>query len=116
VRSWQRRLRWAALAPTLSLRVGRGGTELHATTDLDGSSILRVNQGDTWRFEASATWSLDKLVFDRDELRLGRESQRLAARREKLASEVAELYFERKRLRLRLAALAPGDPARAETG
>ncbi len=115
VRSWERRIRLAALAPQLTLRAGRGGTELRASTAVDGGARFTVDEGDAWRFEAAATWSLDRLVFDREELRLGRESQRIAARRERLLTEVAEVYFQRRRLQLRLAAAPPADPTeRAE--
>jgi len=115
VRSWERRVRVAALAPSLTVRVGRGGTEVRAETSLDGSERYTINQGDAWRFEVGATWQLDRLVFDREELRLGRESQRLAARRELLLTEVAQLYFERKRLILAFRTHPPADEAaRAE--
>jgi hypothetical protein len=40
------------------------------------------------------------LVFDPSELRLSRESQRLAMRREELMAEVARLYFARRRMQV----------------
>jgi hypothetical protein len=113
VRAWMRRIRLAGLAPSLTVRVGRGGTALEATSALDGSARLTVDNGENWRFETAATWSLDRLVFDKEELRLARESQRLAARREKLLTEVAHLYFDRRRLQIAAAAAPPEERAEA---
>jgi hypothetical protein len=66
VRSWLRRVRLAAIAPSLSVRVGRGASDVRATTALDGSERFTVDAGDTWRLDATATWQLDRLVFDRE--------------------------------------------------
>jgi hypothetical protein len=110
VRSWQRRIRAAAAAPSLKLLVGRGGTELQSTVALDGSQRLTVGNGDNWRFEGSASWALDRLVFDHEELRLSREAQRVAARREQLLTEVAQLYYQRRRLQVALLLEPPASP------
>jgi hypothetical protein len=112
VRSWLRRVRLAAIAPSLSVRVGRGASDVRATTALDGSERFTVDAGDTWRLDATATWQLDRLVFDREEMLVSRESQRIAARREVLLTEVAQIYFERRRAQL-LLARAPSDPGEA---
>jgi hypothetical protein len=110
VRSWERRLRLAALAPQLRVQVGRGLGDLHATTDANGVTRLSVNSNDTWSFLIGATWSLDKLVFNPEELRLGREAQRVASRRERLVADVASIYFARRRLQEALARTpAPGE-------
>lgn len=103
VRSWQHRIRVAAVAPTLKLSVGRGGTDLSSSVALDGSERLTLRNGDAWRFDGSASWTLDRLVFDHEELRLSREAQRLSARREQLLTEVAQLYYERRRMQVALA-------------
>jgi hypothetical protein len=103
VRSWLSRVNKAALLPVLRFRVGRGafGLSLSAAT------------ADSWRFEIESTWQLDRLIFDRNELGLGRETQRAAARRELIQNEVAELYFARRRLQLEQVA-RPQDPEAAE--
>jgi hypothetical protein len=88
VRALLRRSRAAAILPTVRMRAGQSPY----------SSILEPTEG--WRFEVQATWSLDRLLFHRDELALVRETQRLAARREALVTEVAQLYFARRRLLL----------------
>lgn len=105
VRSWLARANKAALLPTLRLRVGRGSTDL--TRDTSGKLV--VTNSDVWRYEAEAAWSLDRLVFDRNELRAGREAQRLAAHREELVTRVAQLYYARRRLQVD-ALMAPDAP------
>jgi hypothetical protein len=102
VRSWLRRANAAALLPTVRTRVGRGLGELTR----DSNDRLIMTTTDNWRFEVEATWSLDRLVFDRNELRASREGQRLATHREELLTRVAELYYARRRLQVD-AVLAP---------
>jgi hypothetical protein len=106
VRSWLRRVRTAAALPSLKLRAGHGayGYVYRAESLADPAPTT-----ESWRVEVEVGWSLDRLVFDRDEIGLARESQRLAARRELLATEVAQLYFARRRLQLD----TPQDPAAA---
>jgi hypothetical protein len=95
VRSWMRRVNAAALLPAVRARLGRGVAALQIR-GLDAY----VPATDAWRFEIEAGWQLDRLVFDRAELGVARESQRLAARREDLLTHVARLYYERRRLQI----------------
>jgi hypothetical protein len=112
VRSWQRRLRLAALAPQLRVQVGHGLGDLVGTTDSAGTTRLTVNNTGSWSFLVGATWSLDRLVFSPEELRLGREAQRVASRRERLVTDVSRLYYERRRLQAALARVpAPEEAA-----
>ena len=104
------RVRKAALAPSLHFTVGRGTHVLGAS-----ATTIAVTSADSWYASASVGWSLDKLVLHPEELRLTRESQRLAARREHLGTEVAHLYFQRRRMQVELALRPPADPvSRAE--
>src|SRR5439155_5969597 len=98
IEAWERRMRTASLLPSVRVRVGRGGGQLLSTSDLDGSTRLTLGDNNSWQFEIAATWNLDRLVWHPDEMRLAREAQRIAARREKLLAEVATLHAERKRL------------------
>ncbi len=91
------RLRTAAWAPRISLRFGGGARQLEALTATDGFQRLSSTAGDGWTLEAAATWSLDRLIFDGDELRASRENERMAAHRERLLREITHLYFERQR-------------------
>ena len=105
-----RRIRRAALAPQVRLRVGRGTTVLQTTSELDGSTRLTLGDHAAWQFEIAATWGLEKLVFNPEELRLVREVQRVAARREKLIAQVAAVYTERRRLLATLVLAPPTTP------
>jgi hypothetical protein len=96
VQSWLNRVRKAALMPALRVRAGRGN-EVWAT---DSSGRIEMTAADTWRFDLEASWSLDRLVFDRNELRTSHEAQRLASRREELLVRVTQLYYERRRLQV----------------
>src|SRR5687767_13437146 len=93
VRAWLRRVNAAALLPSLRVRVGRGLSAIQ----LRGLEAY-VPASDAWSFQIEAGWQLDRLVFDRSELGLSRESQRLSQRREALMIQVARLYFDRQRL------------------
>jgi hypothetical protein len=106
VQSWLHRVGKAGLLPTLRVRVGRGLDEL--TRDTYGRPIF--SSTDTWRVEVEATWALDRLVFDRNELRASREAQRTGGRREELLVRIAQLYFERRRLQVD-AILTPDSPS-----
>jgi hypothetical protein len=106
VRSWMRRAGSAALLPTMRVRVGRGLVEL--TRDTITAPLSSMT--DNWTVEVEATWSLDRLIFDRNELRAGREAQRLALHREELLTRVAQLYYARRRLQVD-AVLQPDAPA-----
>lgn len=110
VDSWQRRMRYAALAPTVRVRVGRGTGTLSATTDYNGTTRLTFDNRDAWTFEVGASWSLDRLVWHPDEMRVAREAQRMAARREKLLADVAALHAERRRLLAALSLAPPQTP------
>jgi hypothetical protein len=106
IRSWLSRVGKSALLPTVKVSVGRGLDEL--THDAYGRPVF--SSTDTWRFEVEATWALDRLVFDRNELRASREAQRAGARREELMVRIAQLYFERRRLQVD-AVLTPDSPS-----
>ena len=108
VRSWLRRAGKAAIMPSMRVRVGRGLVEL-ARDSVSTTMPLYTNTND-WTFEVEATWSLDRLVFDRNELRASREAQRLASHREELLTRVAQLYYARRRMQVD-AVLQPDAPA-----
>jgi hypothetical protein len=105
VRSWMRRVRAAAALPAVKARLGHGNYGL-SSLRADALGLTGAST-ESWRVEVEVGWQLDRLVYNRDELLLARESQRIAARRELLQTEVAQLYFARRRLQLD--ALAPAD-------
>jgi hypothetical protein len=93
------RVRRAAWWPELRLGAERdfGTREVIDPTDHTRYGAYAV---DEVRIEARATWHLDRLVFDPEELRASRESVRLAELRQELALTAVRLYFERRRLEL----------------
>jgi hypothetical protein len=98
------RARWSALLPHLRVR---------ATQLLDESSSLSPTAYDPNRTTASggaslwlegrASWSLDRLVFATEEVRLERLRQQIAARRARLQGHALQLLFEWQRAVARLA-------------
>ena len=108
VRSWMRRAGKAAIMPSMRVRVGRGLIEL--ARDTATTTMPLYSNTNDWTFEVEATWALDRLVFDRNELRASREAQRLAGHREELLTRVAQLYYARRRMQVD-AVLQPDAPA-----
>ena len=103
----ERRLRFAALLPSLHLQIGRGNGQLQTVTDYLGNTRLAVGSNDSWHFTAGASWNLERLAFHPEELRLAREAERSSSHRERLLREVAELHGERQRLLAELRSAPP---------
>lgn len=116
IASLERRMRAAALLPQLRVRVGRGTGQILTTSEYDGTARLSVGDRDAWQIDLSAAWSLDRLAYHSDELRLVREFERVAVHRERLLRQVAELYTERRRLREAMARARAAPAAAAPTG
>jgi hypothetical protein len=100
VRSWLRHVRAAAVLPAVKLRLGHGA---YGYVDPYNTQATTSPTTESWRIEAEVGWSLDRLLFDHDEIGVSREAQRLAARRELLLTEVAQLYYARRRLQVEAA-------------
>src|SRR5262249_58534577 len=98
-RLWTRRIRTAAWLPDLRWGAER---DLGAGEAIDPQDRTRYSTYslDELRIEARATWHLERLLFDPEELRASRESVRLAELRKELALTVIRLYFERRRLEI----------------
>lgn len=109
-RNWLRRARAAAILPGITgeygLRSDQGwqldqaagnGDEL--SHDLGAGRIVQLR----------ASWDLDRLIFNADELRAARASLDLAELRERLLVRVTQLYFERQQLLLEIASLPARD-------
>lgn len=111
--SWQRRARAAALVPDLSVRASLSGSgSLPANgSDPETAGGANTDERRSWYLSASANWSLERLVSPREEISLARESQSLATRREALLTEVARVYFQRRRLQVELQLRPPADAA-----
>jgi hypothetical protein len=104
---WLRRLRGAAWLPELQLDALRD-TGQRESIDAQLGTRYGAYDIDAVRFEARATWHLDRLVFDAEEVRASRESVRLAELRQELALTVVRLYFERRRIEIEDELTPPG--------
>ena len=96
-RSWRRRVRAAALLPTVRLQASRGVRELLAVDELTGQQVIQGG-GDSLSLHLTASWSLERLAFTGDELAVEREAAQRAERRRQLLGEVTRLFFEQRRL------------------
>jgi len=96
--SWRDRVNVAALLPELRLRA-------YHTLDRDESLGLEpgspdrfdLDAGVGWIFEARAQWELSRLVWDPDEVNVGKEAAARGESRNDLVQAVTRLYFERRR-------------------
>ena len=107
---WLRRARAAAALPTvqaeLGLRSDKGWQLDQAAGDGDE---LSQDLGAGKLVQVRATWELDRLIFNVDELRAARAALDVADTRERLLVRVTQLYFERSQLLLEIASLPARD-------
>ncbi|MBK9757340.1 MAG: hypothetical protein IPO88_28340 [Nannocystis sp.] len=109
-RNWLRRARAAAILPGITgeygLRSDQGWQLDQAVGDGDE---LSQDLGAGRVIQLRASWDLDRLIFNPDELRAARASLDLAELRERLLVRVTQLYFERQQLLLEIASLPARD-------
>ena len=107
---WLRRARAAAILPGVTgeygLRSDQGWQLDQAAGDSDE---LSHDLGAGRVVQLRASWDLDRLIFNADELRAARAALDLAELRERLLVRVTQLYFERQQLLLEIASLPPRD-------
>jgi hypothetical protein len=101
--SWTRRARLAGLVPWLSLRTGRDTRWRDDATDVIHLDTVEVR----------ATWRLERLVFDREELRAASLDHARRRDRRRLASRVVRAYYAWRRAAL-TATLDPRAATRAD--
>jgi hypothetical protein len=94
--SWRSRVRKAPWLPQIRTRVVRGFEDDLLT---NASGQTRVVDDDL-TVEVRLQWDLDRLVFDRAELQVSRESALLAELRQDVVAEATRLYFQRRRLQV----------------
>lgn len=101
IRSWLSRARKAYWLPKLATGVsphmGHVDTAREKVGDPD---ILTNRQARDWRFDIKAEWHFNNLIFNRDEIMLGREFLRQSLMRERILNRINEAYFERRRLQI----------------
>lgn len=85
------------LATGMSPHVGHMDTAREKVGDAD---ILTSRQANDWRFNVRAEWHFNNLIFNQDEIMLGREFLRQSLMRERILNRINEAYFERRRLQI----------------
>ncbi|MDO8644405.1 MAG: hypothetical protein Q7S00_05510 [bacterium] len=111
--SLKRKARWAAALPRLQFDYDRDQRESFALSTQDTISVtggdvfigpddndLSRDFNDTTGIGIKAVWSLNELVFNRDLLAVGVEQRNWSRERSLVASEVAQIYFERRKLQM----------------
>jgi hypothetical protein len=96
------RSRTAALLPVLRLRAGRGADETlrFSPTATEPDRWLQSGRADL-QYEAQATWTLDRLVFTRDEINVERLRLQLDRVLQDLAAATLKLLFRWQEARLK---------------
>ena len=95
VMSMMRRARVAAVLPHVQARVGRGQYDYTRNPDSLAPSTVAT---DGWRFDVSATFTLDRLVFSPYELRVAEAAGRLVEHRARLLEHIAQVWAARRAL------------------
>jgi hypothetical protein len=107
---WLRRARAAAVLPTVQAEVGvRNDQGWQLDQEAGDGDALSHDLGAGKLVQVRATWELDRLIFNADELRAARAALDLADTRERLLVRVTQLYFERAQLLLEIASLPARD-------
>lgn len=110
IRSWEKRVRKAALLPRLQFGYDRHlkdfvnvGLQDSVSVSSTGVAVGPPAQTQTQNsdsdnnFEVKAVWFLDQLLFSKDDLDISAETRALAHEREKILDEVRQHYFKRQR-------------------
>lgn len=106
----KRRSRWAAALPKFQVGMDHDLKESMSVSTEDsvqvsgGNVFIGPDSNDLSRdfnsgtgFEVKAVWALDQILFNRDSLAVGVEQRNWNRERNLVASEVAEIYFKRRR-------------------
>lgn len=95
VAAMHRRARVAALLPRVQARVGQGMNDYTRNPDSLDASVV---SSDSWRFDVTATFTLDRLIFSPYELRIAEAAGRLSEHRVRLLEQVASAWSARRAL------------------
>jgi hypothetical protein len=110
--SWRTRARVNALAPRVTTTAqGTLDDDLRTVTNLDAAAAEIESKTDsaTGRLTVGATWDLDRLIFEPQEMAVAREAARTATLRDRALSEVTRRYYDRRRLQVDLELAPPTD-------
>ncbi|MCB9637691.1 MAG: hypothetical protein H6728_17705 [Myxococcales bacterium] len=105
------RARHSGWLPEFRVRYNRNTDDDRTTSFPTLNSPILTTQAtdDDHRLEFRATWRLDDLIFNRNEITVYRELRRLVELRTDILKEITKLYFERRRLQLDLMVRRPSN-------
>jgi competence ComEA-like helix-hairpin-helix protein len=108
--SWRARARTNALAPRLTTNAtGDVNNDLRTVTQTGEADIESKTDSRGGKLTIGASWDLDRLVFEPQEMAVAREGVRVANLRDRVLDEVTRRYFERRRLQVDLELSPPTD-------
>jgi competence ComEA-like helix-hairpin-helix protein len=108
--SWLTRARTNALAPQFQARGwGEQRHDLRIVTKVGDPESDSDTDRDAARLQLQATWDLDRLIFEPQEMNIAREGVRISNLRDRVTDEVTRRYFERRRLQIDLELTPPTD-------
>lgn len=91
------------LLPRTRVRVDRSfDDDRDININVDGERSVGIDTDDDTDISVQAEWRLDELLMGSDKIRIIRENSRLVELRDDLLDEVTKLYFDRRRLQVRL--------------
>jgi competence ComEA-like helix-hairpin-helix protein len=105
VDSWRIRVRTSDLLPEFRVKVQPNfDRDVRTRTNLDATeAVVETRDNDnSLRLEVQATWDLNEIIFDRDELGVWRETIRMANLRDRVVDEATRRFYERRRLQIDL--------------
>lgn len=103
------RAQFSAWLPEFRARYNRNVDDDRTTVFPTSTTPILTSQSTDLdhRFEFRATWDLDKLIFNQNELRVYQQLKRLIELRVDVMKEVTKLYYERRRLQVDLIVRPP---------
>lgn len=103
IAGWRRQARYRAALPHLSISADTNLTDFrHWDSGANPDALLRGERDIDW--STTLTWELGDLVWSSDQTSIDVRSKLMVQLRNDIVDEVTRLYFERRRLRLQLAA------------
>ncbi len=110
--SWATRARTNALAPQFQARGwGEERNDIRTVSQTGENDIISDTDRSAGRLQLQATWDLDRLIFEPQEMSVAREGVRIANLRDRVTDEVTRRYFERRRLQIDVELSPPNDLA-----
>ncbi len=101
IRKWISRARKAHWLPKFTSGVDPRTSHLESTGEKTGGTETQgMRHGNDLRFHFKAEWHFNNLIFNQDEVGLGREFLRQSLMRERIIGRINEAYFERRRLQI----------------